>query len=618
MITRLANCALKLAEAGFRVFPAYGIVDGKCECGNPNCNAPGKHPAIKGWKQKATSDKEQIMTWWKRCGNHNPAIATGKGLVVLDVDGETGKESLRKLEEEYGALPPTQCVLTGRGIHYYFHSDIPLQNSTSVLGKKLDIRGEGGLVIGDGGAHVSGRSYTWCGHNSPSNLPLSELPAWIPERLHRIEQDEKYKEREKKAEEPGFSLPEGMIQEGTRDTTLYKYGCYLRGVCGKDMEQIREELFRINDTKCNPPLEDEQIRKIIHQVDKFARKGGAEEDFDSIHPVGLVCAADVEDEEARFILFPYLPEGQLTLIQGNPGDGKTAFACWFAALVSCGQAMGGLSCEQGNILLLSVEDDMPVLKKRYVASGGDVNRCFFVSNASGLSFTSPEIEQYILEKKIRLVIFDPLQAFLGSKVDMNRANETRPVLAELKEMAQRNNCAVVIISHINKGNREGLAIQRALGSMDIPGACRSVLHIGRWEEDQDQRLMIHVKSSNAKEGSSILFSIVHDGGVQFREFTNKGYEDLSELSKKTRKASKDNFLQQDIINACKELLKKYPAGIKIRYKDMPVAWPSGVRPGVLLESFRSQLEAEDICIQTGIKYNGGAAVLITSAPGFLN
>lgn len=101
MITRLANCALKLAEAGFRVFPAYGIVDGKCECGNPNCDAPGKHPAIKGWKQKATSDKEQIMTWWKRCGNHNPAIATGKGLVVLDVDGETGKESLRKLEEEY-------------------------------------------------------------------------------------------------------------------------------------------------------------------------------------------------------------------------------------------------------------------------------------------------------------------------------------------------------------------------------------------------------------------------------------------------------------------------------------------------------------------------------------
>ena len=563
MITRLANCALKLAEAGFRVFPAYGIVDGKCECGNPNCNAPGKHPAIKGWKQKATSDKEQIMTWWKRCGNHNPAIATGKGLVVLDVDGETGKESLRKLEEEYGALPPTQCVLTGRGIHYYFHSDIPLQNSTSVLGKKLDIRGEGGLVIGDGGAHVSGRSYTWCGHNNPSNLPLAELPAWIPERLHRIEQDEKYKECEKKVEEPGFSLPEGMIQEGTRDTTLYKYGCYLRGVCGKDMEQIRKELFRINDTKCNPPLEDEQIRKIIHQVDKFARKGGAEEDFDSIHPVGLVCAADVEDEEACFILFPYLPEGQLTLIQGNPGDGKTAFACWFAALVSRGQALGGLSCEQGNILLLSVEDDMPVLKKRYVASGGDVNRCFFVSNASGLSFTSPEIEQYIQEKKIRLVIFDPLQAFLGSKVDMNRANETRPVLAELKEMAQRNNCAVVIIS-------------------------------------------------------SILFSIVHDGGVQFREFTNKGYEDLSELSKKTRKASKDNFLQQDIINACKELLKKYPAGIKIRYKDMPVAWPSGVRPGVLLESFRSQLEAEDICIQTGIKYNGGAAVLITSAPGFLN
>lgn len=114
-MTRLADRALKLAEAGFRVFPAYGIMNGKCECGDPNCDSIGKHPAIKGWKEKATSDKDQIMRWWSRNGNRNPAIATGKGLVVLDVDGETGKESLRKLEEEYGALPPTQCILTGRG-----------------------------------------------------------------------------------------------------------------------------------------------------------------------------------------------------------------------------------------------------------------------------------------------------------------------------------------------------------------------------------------------------------------------------------------------------------------------------------------------------------------------
>ena len=603
-MTRLADRALKLAEAGFRVFPAYGIMNGKCECGDPNCDSIGKHPAIKGWKEKATSDKDQIMRWWNRNGNRNPAIATGKGLVVLDVDGETGKESLRKLEEEYGALPPTQCILTGRGKHYYFHSDISLPNSTSELGEKLDIRAEGGLVIGAGGCHVSGRIYDWEGHNSPDNCPIAELPSWIPERLHRKEQDKK---AEEKSEKTGFKLPDGMIPEGSRDNTLFRYGCYLRGVRGKDMEYIRDELFRVNAEKCDPPLPDEQVWKKIHQVDRYERKGGVEGEFE---PSKLICVADVPDEDARFILKPYIPEGQLTLIQGNPGDGKTAFACWLAAGISTGRSLNGIPCEQGNVLMLSVEDDMPVLKKRFVASGGDVHHCFFVSNAAGLNFNSPEIEEYIQDKNIRTVFFDPLQAFLGAKVDMNRANETRPVLAELKEMAQRNGCAVVIISHINKGMKDGLAIQRSLGSMDIPGACRSIMHIGRLEGDQDQRLMVHVKSSNAREGQSILFTIVTDGGVSFKEFTDKGYENLSELGRKTRKASGDLFLLESVISACKELLKKNPHGIQVTYEELGVFWPAGVKPGPLLKSWQFQLEDAGISITTGKRIGGKATVLV--------
>ena len=603
-MTRLADRALKLAEAGFRVFPAYGIMNGKCECGDPNCDSIGKHPAIKGWKEKATSDKDQIMRWWSRNGNRNPAIATGKGLVVLDVDGETGKESLRKLEEEYGALPPTQCILTGRGKHYYFHSDISLPNSTSELGEKLDIRAEGGLVIGAGGCHVSGRIYDWEGHNSPANCLMAELPSWIPERLHRKEQDKK---AEEKSEKTGFKLPDGMIPEGSRDNTLFRYGCYLRGIRGKDMEYIRDELFRVNAEKCDPPLPDEQVWKKIHQVDRYERKGGVEGEFE---PSKLICAADVPDEDARFILKPYIPEGQLTLIQGNPGDGKTAFACWLAAGISTGRSLSGIPCEQGNVLMLSVEDDMPVLKKRFVASGGDVHHCFFVSNAAGLNFNSPEIEEYIQDKHIRTVFFDPLQAFLGAKVDMNRANETRPVLAELKEMAQRNGCAVVIISHINKGMKDGLAIQRSLGSMDIPGACRSIMHIGRLEGDQDQRLMVHVKSSNAREGQSILFTIVTDGGVSFKEFTDKGYENLSELGRKTRKASGDLFLLESVISACKELLKKNPHGIQVTYEELGVFWPAGVKPGPLLKSWQFQLEDAGISITTGKRIGGKATVLV--------
>ena len=611
MEIRLADRAAKLAEAGFQVFPAYGVVDGRCECGNPRCESPGKHPAVKGWREQASSDPRRVREWWYQHEGRNPAVATGKGLVVLDVDGKEGAETLRRLEEEYGALPPTPCVLTGRGKHFYFRWNSHLTNSTSRLGPKLDIRGDGGYVIGAGARHASGKEYDWKPGCSPEELPMAELPSWIPALLKANPARE---ETDSKKDGSSSILPEGKIPQGTRDSTLYRYGCYLRGVCGKDMEQIREELFRVNNEKCDPPMSDEQVRKLIHQVDKFERKGGAEDDFQDSEPGGLICAADVPDEDARFLLKPYLPEGQLTLVQGDPGEGKTAFACKLAALVTTGSDLLGLPCGMGNVLLLSVEDDMATLKKRFIASGGDANRCFFVSNAAGLNFNSPEIERYIQEKEIKLLIFDPMQAFLGAKVDMNRANETRPVLAQLKEMASRNNCAVAIVCHVNKGGKDGPAIQRALGSMDIPGACRSVLHIGRLEGNLQKRMAIHVKSSNAQEGQTILFSIVRDGGVNLEEFTDKGYENLSVLNRKARKLADDPFMQEEITEACKKLLAEHPTGIKIRYKDMGICWPHGVYPSVLINSIRDNLAYQGIRVETGQKFNGGSAVLITKIP----
>ena len=619
-MTRQFESALNHVRDGYRIFPAHGITEsGRCTCGNPNCQNPGKHPAISNWQRAATTDPEQIRRWWNKNSEYNPAIPAGGDLAILDADGEKGRESLRRLEEEYGPLPPTRTVISGRedgGEHQYFRKDprAEIRNSVSKLGEHLDIRGDGGYVIAPGARHASGRFYEWKEGCSPADLPAAEFPSWIPDRLHRIASQEKAK---KKSEGSGFILPEGKITEGSRDDTLFRYASYLRGVRGKDMEFIRDELFRINREKCDPPLPDKQVWQKIYRVDKYPREGGAEEDFKNLHSAELICAADVPDEDPRFVLFPYIPEGQLTLIQGNPGDGKTAFACKLAAMITTGTDLLKLPCDDGNVLMLSVEDDMATLKKRFVASGGDVHRCFFVSNAAGLTFNSAEIERFIQERNIRVVFFDPMQAFLGSKVDMNRANETRPILAELKETAKRNSCAIVIVCHINKSGKDGLAIQRALGSMDIPGACRSVIHIGRLENDQDKRLAVHVKSSNAKEGKSIVFSIVKDGGVDLEEFSEKGYENLSELSKKTRKAVQDPFLMVQVVEECQKLLKENPTGIKIRYTDMDVPWPMGVRPGTLLNNYRDQLEEKGICIQTGLKYNGGSAVLITRAPDFL-
>lgn len=114
--------ALEYARRGFRVFPLYTPVDGGCSCGNGNCNAPGKHPRVKGWKREATTDESTIRNWWSKWPSANVGIATGKesGLVVVDLDGPLGIDNWESLCDQYGFKPDTLIVTTGRGRHLYF------------------------------------------------------------------------------------------------------------------------------------------------------------------------------------------------------------------------------------------------------------------------------------------------------------------------------------------------------------------------------------------------------------------------------------------------------------------------------------------------------------------
>ena len=137
------------------------------------------------------------------------------------------------------------------------------------------------------------------------------------------------------------------------------------------------------------------------------------------------------------------------MIQGDNGSGKTAFMCAITAHMTTGRALLGIPIDApGDVLLLSVEDDLPVLRGRIEANGGDLDKCHFITNAAGLTFNSPEIEAAIKQVNAKMVIFDPFQAFLGAGVDMFRSNETRPELAKLFEMCERNDCACAIIAHI--------------------------------------------------------------------------------------------------------------------------------------------------------------------------
>ena len=272
-------------------------------------------------------------------------------------------------------------------------------------------------------------------------------------------------------------------------------------------------------------------------------------------------------EPPRWTIAPYIQRGKGTLIQADNGTGKTAFVCAIAAHVSTGRALLDIPVETpGNVLLLSVEDDLPVLRGRIEASGGNLDKCHFLTNAAGLSFTSPEVEQAVQQVQARLVVFDPLQAFMGAKVDMFRANETRPELAKLFEMCDRNDCACIIIAHTAKNTGDKSPVNRALGSVDIPAAMRSVLQIIENPENEYERIAVHVKCSNAPKGQSIVYTIGDRGGVQWIGFSPMTADDLTAVVKRKEKGVP--YENEPLVQVFNQLVTDRPGGGFWSYADL--------------------------------------------------
>ena len=269
--------------------------------------------------------------------------------------------------------------------------------------------------------------------------------------------------------------------------------------------------------------------------------------------------AEVEYEDPRFLFAPYIPLGAITIVQGDTGVGKTAFCCKVAAAVSIGGLMQDVQCAGGNVLIISVEDDESTLRGRIEASGGDLMRCFFPVDGFDLTFMSDQIEDMIDECNAKMIIFDPLQAFLGAKVDMHRANETRPVMARLAEIAKKKDCAIIIVSHLSKGSVGSQAIYRALGSIDIVAASRSVLYVGKNSRDPSQCAVIHAKHSHSMQGKGFLYRIGGRGGVQWEGYTDLTADDLETRS--TAGGTPSTYDDDPLVVFLRQVVDENPEGV---------------------------------------------------------
>lgn len=228
----------------------------------------------------------------------------------------------------------------------------------------------------------------------------------------------------------------------------------------------------------------------------------------------MIKMSDVQSQENEWLWYPFIPYGKLTIVQGDPGDGKTTLVLNISAKLSQGEGLEEemKTSEPMNIIYQTAEDGLAdTVKPRLEIAGANCERILVIDESDkSLSMADERLEIALQQTGARLLILDPIQAYLGGGMDMNRANEARDMTKKLGALAEKYKCAIVLIGHMNKaaGNK---AAYRGMGSIDFFAVARSVLLVGRVEGQPDIRALVQIKNNLAAFGHPKAFRLSENG-----------------------------------------------------------------------------------------------------------
>jgi hypothetical protein len=285
-----------------------------------------------------------------------------------------------------------------------------------------------------------------------------------------------------------------------------------------DEQGLKATLLKINATLCKPPLSESEVNGIAASVSRYPTDGGRSLPDESAEGE-FVCLNEIESEEVQWLWHPYIPLGNLTLAEGDPNVGKSWVTLAILSAITRGEGLHGMrDREPQEAILLTAEDGLgDTVRPRLESLEADLKRVHvftrpFVLDRDGLS----KLEAQIDARRPALVVLDPLVAYMGTHLDINKANDMRSLTAALASLAGRKQCAIVAVRHLTKGNRSR-SLYRGTGSIDICAAARSILLVGRNEREglEDQRALVQIKNNLAPIGPSIGYSLTADIGFRW-------------------------------------------------------------------------------------------------------
>ena len=286
----------------------------------------------------------------------------------------------------------------------------------------------------------------------------------------------------------------------------------------------------------------------------------------------LQTIASVQPREAEYLAEPYLPRGMITILAGHAGQGKTTLALWLASHVSNGDLLPG--GKPGNVYYFTTENDESiVLRPRLEAMDARLDRVMVMrSDARQLTLTDPRLFEMhkIFDGKPDLIVFDPVQSYVGKKLDMNRTDDVRFMMDNLNKLLHATNAAVVLICHTKKAPMgfNGRPCELINGSSDFVNAARSVCFLGRDPARPDVCVVAQEKNSLGLPGARLAFTIGEDGAVHWSDeeceltaaqiltYSNEKRQHATRPSERAQAALRDLLAKNekmrstDILEAC--------------------------------------------------------------------